>query len=77
MAQNFNILQLSMALLLPMSLLQWMETLVSVRRIEALLLLGTKNIYDSVIDWCCLSTLLGTFSFAQLFCAVFIVLNES
>lgn len=41
MAQNFNILQASLAIVLPSSLSMLMEANVSVQRIEDLMLLGT------------------------------------
>lgn len=53
MAGNFNTLQLSLAIFLPTSILQLTEAIVSTRRIEALMLLGTEHYTYSVICVVC------------------------
>lgn len=48
MAQMFNTLQASLAILVPFSLAQLMETYTSIVRIQALLLLGT-TLYNNFL----------------------------
>lgn len=50
MAQMFNILQASIAVMFPMSLAGLMESYTSVVRIEALMLLGRSLILNKACD---------------------------